>query len=56
MIIARKQINVPLTLNAEVFVMHLPLGLAPGIKYFYFTIFSTGQKPEQRRVVLDGMG
>ena len=38
MIIARKQINVPLSFYAEVFVMYLSLGLPPGIKYFYSTI------------------
>ena len=38
MIISREQVNVPLAFYAKVLVKHLPLGLSPGIKYFYSTI------------------
>jgi hypothetical protein len=34
MIITREQVNIPLALNAEVFVKNLALCLPPGIKYF----------------------
>ncbi len=56
MIIAREQVNVPLSFNAEVFVKYLTMCLPPSIKYFYVILCYPRQIPEQRCVVLNGMG
>ena len=56
MIIARDQVNVPLTFNAKVLINYFALGLTPGIKNFYPKISGCSQMPEQWRVVLNRVG